>query len=639
MMDGEIRKINLDEKVKTTAKVKASMSRKSIILIGSLIIIVLFLVLGISLPAKVTYGRAIECLKETKKTYHAFKNQDIEGTQRGIKQTRQALEETEAGFKAFFWVKFLPFLGGYYRDGEHVIKASFYGLDAADSAISAISPYADLLGFKGGSPFVEKSTDERIQTAVVTFDKISPELSKIAQSLIKIREEIEEIDPKRYPEKIGNREVRSKMETFKEIADQYLSMFIDAQPLLEILPRLLGEPDPKTYLVLFQNDKELRATGGFITAYAIFNFDKGKMKVLRSDDIYHLDEAKRKRFGAPSEILKYHRGVYYFDLRDSNLSPDFLVSMKKFEELYDVVSGKMEVDGIVAVDTHVLVEILKVLGPIKVYEREFSSEEDKRCHCPKVVYELEDYATRPVGYLRSERKDIIGALLYEIIQKALGVSPGQYWGRLFQVGLKEFKEKHILAYFHEVKAQKGIEALNFAGRIKDYEKDYLHINDTNFAGAKSNMFTKHFLTQEINMGDDGFVIKKITIDYKNPAPPSNCDLESGELCLNGLLRNWLRVYVPLGSELLEFKGSEMDVVVKEELGKTVFEGFLVVKPLGSAQVVIKYKLPFKIKRGEEYRLLIQKQPGTEGHEYRLFVDGREVEKFNLTADQELKFKI
>lgn len=640
---GEFKKIQLDVRENNLLKVKKgkfrfkiSFRRKPIIIA---VLIILFLLVGLFLPAKVVYGKALASLKELKKTYHAFKNQDIEGAKKGLAQTQEALLETRSAYRFLIWTKFIPLLGSYYRDGENLIEAGVDGLKAADLMVIAIAPYADLLGFKGDSPFVEKSTDERIQIAVQTFDKVTPEISQIALILERVRVKIEPINPLRYPKKIGQYQIREKITTLKESANQYLSMFIDAQPLLEVLPSLLGQPEPKTYLFLFQNDKELRPTGGFITAYAIFKFNQGKMEVVRSDDIYRLDEAKRKQFAAPPEILKYHKGVYYFNLRDSNLSPDFLFSMEKFEELYETVAGKAEIDGIIAVDTHVLVEVLKVLGPINISGRQFSSEEDERCQCPKVVYELEDYATRPVGYLRTERKDIIGVLLYEIMQKALGVSPGQYWGRLFQVGLKEFQKKHVLVYFHDEKAQKGMEALNFAGRIREFDGDYLHINDTNFAGAKSNMFTKHFITSETQIDKSGTVIKTITINYKNPAPPSNCNLESGELCLNGLLRNWLRVYVPKGSQLLEFNGSEMDVVVGQDLGKTVFEGFLVIKPLGSAQVKVKYQLPFKIKGREEYKLLIQKQPGTEGHEYTVGVNGKEVEKFPLVTDKELKIKI
>jgi len=95
--------------------------------------------------------------------------------------------------------------------------------------------------------------------------------------------------------------------------------------------------------------------------------------------------------------------------------------MKQFKEMYDTARGKERIDGILAVDTHVLVEALKILGPMYIKGREFSAETDKRCDCPKAVYELEDYSTRPVNYLRTdeERKDVIGILLRELMQKAL----------------------------------------------------------------------------------------------------------------------------------------------------------------------------------------------------------------------------
>ena len=151
------------------------------------------------------------------------------------------------------------------------------------------------------------------------------------------------------------------------------------------------------------------------------------------------------------------------------------------------------------------------------------------------------------------------------------------------------------------------------------------------------MFVKHFVKQDIEVAKDGSVVKTITIDYKNPSEPSDCNIMNEGLCLNGLLRNWLRIYVPKGSELVSFEGSETEVVTKEDLGKTVFEGFMTVAPKGSSQVVVKYKLPFKA--DNEYRMLIQKQPGTKGHEYIIKINGREKETFNLTTDKEVRYDL
>ena len=49
---------------------------------------------------------------------------------------------------------------------------------------------------------------------------------------------------------------------------------------------------------------------------------------------------------------------------------------------------------------------------------EFSADIDKRCDCPKAVYELEDYSTRPVNYVRTARKDVIGVLMQTLLQKS-----------------------------------------------------------------------------------------------------------------------------------------------------------------------------------------------------------------------------
>ena len=42
----------------------------------------------------------------------------------------------------------------------------------------------------------------------------------------------------------------------------------------------------------------------------------------------------------------------------------------------------------------------------------------------------------------------------------------------------------------------GLEALNAPGRILPFNGDYLHINEANFGGAKSNMFVTEAVTQD-----------------------------------------------------------------------------------------------------------------------------------------------
>jgi len=626
-----------------------------VVFIPLAVFLVCILIIGIMLlPMRGVIAAARETIAAGSNLGAAVKNQDLELAKAGLATTREKLTILSEEYKKMSMLKSVPFLGSYIADGEHAVNAAFAGLSAGDKAIEALEPNADLLGLKGESKFVSGTADERLQTAVKTMSALTPKINEMAVHIDTLRKEVDAIDPNRYPTKVRDIVVREKIVQVKDVIENAANLFVNAQPLLMNLPKLLGDKEEMRYLVLFQNDKELRATGGFITAYAQFRLVKGKAILEKADDIYALDAAKKKNFPAPREILTFHKGVYNLNIRDSNLSPDFKLSMQQFEELYDSVSGKEKIDGIWAVDTHVLVEALKILGSVYVYGREFSADTDKRCDCPKAVYELEDYSTRPVGYVREARKDIIGVLLQTLLQKALGISPSKYWGQLFQMLLSEINEKHVLAYFHDADAQKAAESFNMAGRImtasetatllkyqegKDW--DYLHVNNSNMAGAKANMFVSQKVTKDVTAGGDGTLITKLTLEYKNPYPGSDCGLESGGLCLNAPLRNWVRIFVPTGSKLVDSKGAQspkdnkpVGLETYDALGKTVFEGFLIVNPLGTAKLELTYTSSVKSEDGK-YKLLIQKQPGTNGDEYTIKLGGRERKKFELATDTEL----
>ena len=283
-----------------------------------------------------------------------------------------------------------------------------------------------------------------------------------------------------------------------------------------------------------------------------------------------------------------------------------------------------------------------VAGGIK-----FTTQNDKRCDCPQVIYTLESLISTPksldlrvtsLADVQAKRKDILGVLLYAIMEKALKSSPKIYWGPLFQDLLTQVDQKHILFDLNNKDAQSGIEALNAAGRIKNFDGDYLHINEANFGGAKSNLFVKETVKQDFSVGKDGMINKTIVIDYKNPFPPSDCNLERGNLCLNAILRNWIRIYVPKGSKLISNTGSEVKMTSYDEFGKTVFEGFLTVRPQGVAKLTIQYSLPFKVD-SKTLPFLIQKQPGTFDNEYTILVNGKQQDKFPLLTDKELKIDL
>lgn len=612
------------------------------------VLIVLAIIAGIfSLPAIAVFASAQKTQIQAKAALDALKKQNISLAASELKKTRVDLLETQSKYKLLLPLKYFPIVGSYVSDGDHLIKAAFQGLNAADTLIASIAPYADVLGLKGQGSFVGGTAQQRIETAVRTMGKVTPKIDNIASNVNEAKKEIDNVDPNRYPAFIFGSKINNEVKQLRKFTDDGASVLNDARPLIKILPDLLGEPNEKKYLVIFQNDKELRPTGGFITAYSVFRLEHGIIHVDGSSDIYSLDASIFNKKAAPRPILEYLPKVSVFNLRDSNLSPDFIESMKTFKGMYDDSSGP-KVDGIIAVDTYALVGAMKILGDMDVDGTHFTTKDDPRCGCPQTIYALEEIADTPVQAdfryvniyaVNAARKNIIGDLMYAIMNKAFSSSPKLYWGPLFQEMISESAQKHILYYVYDDSAQKGLDALNISGRISAFDGDYLHINEANFGGAKSNLFTTEDVSQNYEVKDDGTIQKTITINYKNPYPPSDCNLERGNLCLNAVLRDWIRIYVPKGSKMQSSQGSEVKMISYDELGKTVFEGFLTVRPKGVAKFMISYTLPFKLAKGSPLPLLIQKQPGTPGFQYVVSVSNSEREKFNLDSDKNLKLNL
>lgn len=640
-------KINLEDKLNSEKKdnnlTSMKKRRRKIKIspkIPAAIAIVLILIgIFVVMPAYATYKSAKTTYFQAKAISTALKEQNVELASAELEKTKTSLLKTRKNFGRMFFLRFVPLASFYYNDADHGLKAADEGLKTADIVIDSLKPYVDVLGLKGAGSFSSGSAEDRIKTAVMTMGKITPQIDTIADSLLIVQKEIDAINPNHYPQFLFGKKPKDQLTMLRDLTDQGVELVDQARPLIKVMPSLLGESESKKFLVLFQNDKELRSTGGFITAYSIINIDKGKLSIERSEDIYELDNTISNKPKAPNAILKYLPNVSVLNLRDSNLSPDFVISMKAFMDLYETASRSVPVDGIIAIDTNVLVSTIKILDDqVTASGITFTTKNDERCDCPQVIYELEDNISKPVQFIREDRKGLLGSLMDAIMVKALSSSPRLYWGPLFQTMLAQTSQKHIIFYLFDNEAQKGIEAMKAAGRIEEFEGDYLHINDTNFGGQKSNLFTKHSIESEYTIDKDGVIQKNIIITYKNDFPPSNCNLEAGELCLNAVLRNYLRIYVPKGSELVDSKGSQVKLTSYTDLGKTVFEGFLTVRPLGTSKFSITYKLPFKLSKGSPLPVLIQKQPGTEGHDMKVTVNGKMVEEFKLFSDKEMQIR-
>lgn len=545
--------------------------------------------------------------------------------------------------KALAGLQFIPHVRDYFA----ALQAGDSLLSAGSKAIEAIAPIADLLGLKKDAEGDAKTnlyaltTEERLATAMLTLDSLMQEIDPIAADIAKAKETIDTIDPNRYPTRIGSTEVRAQIQNAKDQFDGAYRLVVNAQPFLKQLPTILGNEKKMRYLIIFQNDKERRATGGFWTGTTELTLEKGKFEFAGVTNIYDIDVGIRPA-KAPDPITRYFKGVDVWHLRDTNISPDLVESVKNFQSLYKTYGAAVEYDGIFFIDTTVLVDLINIFGEEVKKDNEvigyaryvegikFSTETDPRCECPQVIYTLLESIGTQVGYARGDRKAILGSLLKDLMNFAIGASPSKYWGRVTQTMLQNMDEKHVLLYFIDPTSQAAVEKMGWAGRLEAQEGiDYLHINNVNFGGQKSNLFVEESV-QSATQGSK----RTVTITFKNPFASSNCNLEQEQvLCLNAPLRNWIRFYVPKGSELIELKGSTTPVRTYDELDFTVFEGFMIVNPEGRAEVTAEYTLPTGV---DSAKIFIQKQAGLEEQEWNVTIEGASKFAGTLSKDTLVK---
>ena len=141
-----------------------------------------------------------------------------------------------------------------------------------------------------------------------------------------------------------------------------------------LLPKLVALDGTKNYLILLQNNMELRPAGGFIGSFAKVAFENGKLKKLEVNDIYAIDGQLGFHVEPPKEI-KEDLGQKDWFLRDSNWESDFPTSARQAQWFYTKETGE-RVEGVVAIDISAMEGLLSSIGGVELadYKEKITSE-------------------------------------------------------------------------------------------------------------------------------------------------------------------------------------------------------------------------------------------------------------------------
>ena len=395
------------------------------------------------------------------------------------------------------------------------------------------------------------------------------------------------------------------------------------------LPAILGEGTPQSYLVLLQNNMELRATGGFIGSFAVVNLDGGRLTDINVSDVYSADGQLKGHVEPPTPIKNYLGEAGWY-LRDSNWDPDFPTSATKAEWFLEKEIGK-SVAGVITVDLETAKSILKVTGPIDLTDYGLTVDANN-------LYEKTQTQVEKDFFPGSIQKSgFLTALTKELLTRVATFKPNEDLS--FFAGLNtNLQEKHIQVFLHNKDAQKFINAMGFDGAViqpscsGNCYADWLGMVDANVGVNKSNLFISRDANFKVSFIGDK-IVRTLSINYANKATPALGD--------KARYKTYTRVLIPQdanidASNVMSYGQSSQVQFDREDLSGRSEIGVLVeVMPGEKKTLRLSWSTlsSLDLNQTGEYRLYVRKQAGTLADPIAIEIGDKD--QYNTSLSQDL----
>ncbi len=391
--------------------------------------------------------------------------------------------------------------------------------------------------------------------------------------------------------------------------------------LLQVLNTTMGSRELRRYLVIFENSDEIRPAGGFMGSFVLIDVVDGVIvhQEYPKGGSYDLQGSLALSVTPPKPLAVF-RGQWQF--QDVNWFSDWPTSAQTIQWFYQHAGGPT-VDGVIAITSPLLEQILSIMGPIEL--------EGQRLTSDTVIGIVQRNVEKDYDREKNNPKEYIGKLAYSLQQKISSLSKEQMI-QLFQLSQTAVQQKLIMAYVNDPVVNSQLRTLGVSGEIRETPGDYLSIVWANIGGEKTDRVMKRSAVLTSTVEADGATLNNLVIKRKHAGTP-------GQQFYGVTNTAYVRVYVPEGAILVSARGfiapprpvrstdvptsplgyvQEYDdrqiahkgaVVETREFSKTVFGGWVTLAAGGSQTIELEYRLPRPMESGKSHTLLVQKQPG------------------------------
>lgn len=525
----------------------------------------------------------------------------------------QNLDKIDENLSRIYWIFQLTSQQNTYNNISQLLQGTTYALDSVQDFTGGLTPLAmyikefqPSIGF-GGSSDITNSREYREY-----LEKIDSHSYNIKEGIYKIslaQNLIEGVEINKMPKFL-----QDKVLYYKNLIDSTSNTVKPLGNITQFLPDLLGVNERKRYLILLQNDGEIRSTGGWISSYSVVGLEGGQIRELFVDDIYNADgtlKVQGKTYKAPNSMVRALGDTpYSFSL--VNWDPNLDTVMTSSEQfIYDLGKGD-DIDGIITIDTMFLQKLLDKWGGIEVPgESEIITSDNLYGK----IFEMHSEFTPG----SSRKSTFLAELANQVITKIFS-SNYEGYKDIADVISSSLDEKHLQATFKNTLARSYFDTNNWDGNI---DTKYLNTPidiDWNWGANKANLYLKKNYTLEIDIKDEN------TIDYTYQIAVQNESTQ--DVYPQGQYTNYVRIYLPQNAQVTGIKGivdNKYDIY--SESGYKIIGGWFNT-PIGKINTLeISYRLSndsavFPIKKENSFLSLdlnIYKQPGSKKDAYNITV--------------------
>ena len=173
--------------------------------------------------------------------------------------------------------------------------------------------------------------------------------------------------------------------------DSSLSAAKGGVTVARLVPPMMGADGPRHYLLVVQNNAEIRSTGGLPGSF----IDAERRRRQADASARNAPWTTSPMLTAPVLPLTDEERALYGDnlgenIRDTNLTPDFPRAAALMSAMQKRAFGT-DIDGVISVDPVVLSSVLRATGPVKVGDETFNAHNV----VPKLLNEVYKRPRRP----------------------------------------------------------------------------------------------------------------------------------------------------------------------------------------------------------------------------------------------------